>query len=228
MFRGGSHVKNLHRIFPGQRWGVGGRPGPGVRTRAALAAVLVVGPLALAGCGPAPWNNWGHETGTPEPTYTRQTVAPPVQNDLSSGATQRDLQAGAVKATVNYWSTLSMDKWTADALKPISLSLITTVEPDDGQKVYLQRATMVAVPRSADGDLAPLDPQVDAASVTPGYLVLSPYSYSQNFTVGPVPASAIAVTVQFTYDFLVQTTPTSNEYAKQTASDTLTIAIAQH
>jgi hypothetical protein len=42
-----------------------------------------------------------------------------------------------------------------------------------------------------------------------------------------VPSNAISVTVQFTYDFLVQTTPTSNEYAKQTASDTLTIAIAQ-
>jgi len=120
-----------------------------------------------------------------------------------------------------------MDKWTADALKPISLSLITTIEPNDGQKVYLQRATMVAVPQSDTGDLAPLDPQVDAASVNPGYLVLSPYSYSQNFTVGPVPSNAISVTVQFTYDFLVQTTPTSNEYAKQTASDTLTIAIAQ-
>lgn len=194
--------------------------------RAGVIAGLVVLPIALAGCGPAPWNNWGYETSSPTPTSTRQTVAPPVKNDLSSGATQRDLQAGAVKATVD-WSTLSMDKWTADALKPISLSLITTIEPNDGQKVYLQRATMVAVPQSDTGDLAPLDPQVDAASVNPGYLVLSPYSYSQNFTVGPVPSNAISVTVQFTYDFLVQTTPTSNEYAKQTASDTLTIAIAQ-
>lgn len=195
--------------------------------RVGVAAALLALPIALAGCGPAPWNNWGYETSTPTPTFTRQTVAPPVKNDLSSGATQRELQAGAVKATVDYWSTLSMDKWTADALKPISLSLVTTVEPNDGQKVYLQRATMIAVPQSESGDLEPLDPQVDAASVTPGYLVLSPYSYSQNFTVGPLPSNAISVTVQFTYDFLVQTTPTSNEYAKQTASDTLTIAIAQ-
>jgi len=204
----------------------GGRPVRAFARAAAIAGFLAL-PIALAGCGPAPWNNWGYETGTPTPTFTRQTVAPPVKNDLSSGATQRELQAGAVKATVDYWSTLSMDRWTADALKPIGLSLITTVEPNDGQKVYLQRATMVAVPQSDTGELAPLDPQVDAASVNPGYLVLSPYSYSQNFTVGPVPSNAISVTVQFTYDFLVQTTPTSNEYAKQTASDTLTIAIAQ-
>lgn len=195
--------------------------------RAVAVAGALAAALALTGCGPAPWNNWGNPTTSPSPTFTQQTVAPPVKNDLSSGATQRELQAGAVKASVDYWSTLSMDRWTADALKPINLSLITTIEPNDGQKVYLQRATMIAVPQSATGDLAPLDPQVDAASVNPGYLVLSPYSYSQSFTVGPVPSNAISVTVQFTYDFLVQTTPTSNEYAKQTASDTLIIAIAQ-
>ncbi|MDF2492983.1 MAG: hypothetical protein K0Q58_1561, partial [Microbacterium sp.] len=54
----------------------------------------------------------------------------------------------------------------------------------------------------------------------------SPYSYSQTFNVGEVPAEATFVTVQFTYDYLVQTTPTSSEYAKQTASDTLTVAIS--
>ncbi len=41
-----------------------------------------------------------------------------------------------------------------------------------------------------------------------------------------VPVEATYVTIQFDYDFLVQTTPTSTEFAKQTASDTLTIAIA--
>jgi hypothetical protein len=48
----------------------------------------------------------------------------------------------------------------------------------------------------------------------------------QTFNVGEVPAEATSVTLQFTYEYLVQTTPTSNEYAKQTATDTLTVAIA--
>ena len=56
--------------------------------------------------------------------------------------------------------------------------------------------------------------------------MLAPYSYSQTFNVGEVPADATFVTLQFTFEFLVQTTPTSNEFAKQTASDTLTVAIA--
>ena len=65
------------------------------------------------------------------------------------------------------------------------------------------------------------------SSVSPGYLVLDPYSYSNAFNIGAVPAAATSVSVQFVYDFLVQTTPTSSEYAKQTASDSLVIAIAR-
>lgn len=190
-----------------------------------LAASCAALAVALVGCGPAPWDGGG-STSAPTPSRSSTVVPTPVPNDLSSGATERSLTAGAVGATVNYWSTLSMDRWTAGAIKPVSISMVTTVTPDDGQKVYLQRATMVAVPSSPTGTLSPLDPQVDAATVNPGYLVLSPYSYSQTFNVGPVPDEATYVTLQFTYDFLVQTTPTSTEYAKQTATDTLTVAIA--
>jgi len=42
-----------------------------------------------------------------------------------------------------------------------------------------------------------------------------------------MPAEADRVVVELRYDFLVQTTPTSSEYAKQTASDMLLIALAQ-
>lgn len=197
------------------------------RRRAAVGVAALAAATVLTACGPAPWQldaeSPAHE---PSPTRTASAVPPPVPNELSSGSTERELQAGAVGAKVTYWSTLSMDRWTATALKPVSLSMETTVTPDDGQQVYLQRASMVAVPGNAAESFAPLAAQVDAASVNPGYLVLAPYSYSQTFNIGEVPAEATFVQVQFTYDFLVQTTPTSHEYAKQTASDTLTIAIA--
>lgn len=118
-----------------------------------------------------------------------------------------------------------MDRWTPTAVKPVSLSMVTHVTPDDGQKVYLQRAMMTAVPANATETFAALDPQVDQSTVSPGYLVLAPYSYSNSFNIGTVPDDATFVTVQFVFDFLVQTTPTSSEYAKQSAVDTLTIAI---
>lgn len=191
--------------------------------RGVIASLAVVGVVALTGCGPAPWT-----MGDPEATPTASaTVAPPVPNDLSSGSTQRELVAGAVTAKVDYWSTLSMDQWTAGAVKPISISLVTNVTPDDGQKVYLQKATLTAIAGKGETSLAALEPQTDAATVAPGYLVLAPYSYSQTFNVGPVDEKATSVSLQITFDFLVQTTPTSAEYAKQTATDTLTVAIAQ-
>jgi hypothetical protein len=196
-------------------------------TRSVATAGALAAALALTGCGPAPWNTDAGSTPTPtEATRTSTPVPTPVSNDLSSGSTQRSVTAGAVSATIDYWSTLSMDRWTPSALKPISVSMVTTVTPNDGQKVFLQKATMVAVPGNASMSYDALAPQTDQASVSPGYLVLDPYSYSQTFNVGDVPEGATFVTVQFTYDFLVQTTPTSTEYAKQTASDSLTIAIA--
>ncbi|MDZ8170629.1 hypothetical protein [Microbacterium xanthum] len=194
-------------------------------TATAAAALAIV----LAGCGPAPWEYGDSGDATPSPTRSTSSPAPaPVPNDLSSGSTQRELVAGAVTATVDYWSTLSMDLWTAEAVKPVSISMVTEVTPDDGQKVYLQSATMVAVAHDRDGEtLGALDPQSDTSAVSPGYLVLAPYSYSQTFNVGALPADTAYVQLQFTYDFLVQTTPTSKEYAKQTASDMLTVAIFQ-
>lgn len=184
--------------------------------------------LAVTACGAPPWAQGGGPataSATPTPTPTSSAAPQPVRNDLSSGSTQRALTAGAVGATVDYWSTLSMDRWTPTALKPVSLSMETTVTPNDGQKVYLQRATMTAVPGNDQQSFAPLAAQTDQTDA-PGYLVLSPYSYSQTFNVGEVPDDATFVTLQFTFEFLVQTTPTSNEFAKQTATDTLTVAIA--
>ena len=186
-----------------------------------VSAGVLISSLALTGCsGVLPWDQ---PSASASPTSTK--VPAPVPNDLSSGSTARTLTAGAVGVSINYWSTLNMADWTSGALKPVSISLITSVTPNDGQKVYLQRATMVAVPGTLDTTFDPLSPQTDQSTVAPGYLVLDPYSYSQTFNVGPVPAEATLVTLQFTYDFLVQTTPTSTEYAKQSASDTLTVAI---
>lgn len=199
----------------------------GRRGRAVIGvAVAVSALLGLTGCGAPPWAQGGGESPeSPSPSATVTAAPQPVRNDLSSGSTQRALTAGSVAATVNYWSTLSMDRWTVTALKPVNLSMETTVTPNDGQKVYLQRATMTAVPGNASQSFSALAPQSDQTDA-PGYLVLSPYSYSQTFNVGEVPAEATFVTLQFTFEFLVQTTPTSNEFAKQTASDTLTVAIA--
>lgn len=193
------------------------------RRTTAIAAIAALA-VALAGCSTPPWAT---PTASPTPTPTSTEIAQPVPNDLSSGSTERGLTAGPLTITIDYWSTLTMDKWTADALKPVSLSMITQITPNDGQKVYLQRATMIATPKSATETFDALSAQVDSATTNPGYLILDPYSYSQTFTVGPTPPDATYVSLEFTYEYLVQSTPTSSDFAKQTATDTITVAIAQ-
>ncbi|QGU28857.1 hypothetical protein D7D94_07340 [Microbacterium oryzae] len=201
--------------------------------RATFALTLGALAAALTGCnGAAPWvdattpsptptasqRSYGDGAEAPAPTETPE----PVVNDLETGSAKRQLDAGAVVADVTYWSDLALDQWTAAAAKPLSLSLSTTITPNDGQGVYLQRASVTVVP---DGGEA-LPVQEDASTEPHGYLVLSPYSYSQTFTIGAVPDGTRSVTLQIRYEFLVQTTPTSDEYAKQTATDSLTVAIA--
>jgi hypothetical protein len=190
--------------------------------RRAAAAVSLVSALALSGCGAAPW---AQPDASPTASSTITEAPQPVPNDLSTGSTRRALTAGPLSISVDYWSTLSMDKWTPGVLKPVSLSLVSSITPNDGQKVYLQRASMTATPASRTETFEPLAAQIDSATTSPGYLVLDPYSYSQTFTVGPTPEGATHVTLEFTYEFLVQTTPTSTDYAKQTATDTVTVAL---
>jgi len=197
-----------------------------IRRLSALGAVVAASALVLAGCSTPPWLAAGDApSAAPSPSASATEAPQPTPNDLSSGATQRSLTAGPLGVAIDYWSTLPMADWSPGVLKPVNLSLITSITPNDGQKVFLQRATMTATPGSATETFDPLSAQVDAATTTPGYLVLDPYSYSQVFTVGPTPDAATYVTLEFSYEFLVQSTPTSSDYAKQTATDTLTVAI---
>ncbi|RWZ68439.1 hypothetical protein ELQ92_04275 [Labedella populi] len=191
---------------------------------ATVASMAVV--LSLAGCGTGPWEAQTSMTPTPVMTTPApvETVAT-VVNELASGSTERQLTAGNITLTVNYWSTLSMDQWTADANKPLSFSAVAALKGGDN-RIYLSKVSIVTAVR---GDGAPLPaptPLADNANVAPGYFISSPYSYSQSFVLPAVDATATSVQLTITYELLLQTTPTSSEYAKQTATDTLTVAIA--
>jgi len=209
------------------------------------AALLAAGMLfALTACGTAPWDD-PETTGstaaadaTPTDAATATPTAEPepapvetiqvIQNDLAAGNAQRTLTAGAASLGVTYWSTLSMDQWVSGASKPLSLSISGSLVPDDGQGLYLSRVSLSADVKDADGNALPSPAVVtDDASVEPGYAITAPYSYNQTFVVPPVDDRAASVTFTLTYEVLIQTTPTSEDYAKQSAVDTLTVAIAQ-
>jgi hypothetical protein len=198
-----------------------------IRSIAAAAAAAIALTLSLTGCGTPPWQleassapSMTEAAPTPEPTV--ETVV----NELASGSVKRELTAGNITLTVDYWSTLSMDQWTADANKPLSFSAVAVLAGAENG-VYLSKVSVVTAVR-ADGEQLPSPgPLADAANVSPGYFISAPYSYSQSFVLPAIDPAAEYVQLTITYELLLQTTPTSSEFAKQTATDTLTIAIAQ-
>jgi len=197
------------------------------RTTRAIAAIAGAAALtlALAACGTPPWDEQGGSGGS-APTASPSKIVV-VQNDLATGSAKRTLQAGDVTLAVTYYSNLDIGKWTPGADKPLSLSATATLGADQGQAVYLSKVTVSTTVQGPRGPLAAPAAQSDDASVQPGYFVKSPYSYGPTFIIPPLGASATSITISFVYELLVQTTPTSTSYAKESASDTLTIALAR-
>ena len=174
--------------------------------------------LALSACGSAPWVTRGSASASPTATQTPQVRA---HGDLASGSLKRTLTAGGVKLAVTYWSTLKPKAWTASVDKPLFVSFSATA----GSNVYASSVVMTAVAYRGDTQLSTKPITItDAATVQPGYLVTSPYSYTGLFTVPELPAKATSVRVEFTY-VLLQVAEPSGGYAKSTTTDTLTLGL---
>jgi len=196
------------------------------RTTTAVVLAIAVG-SALSGCGSPPWaeGTSATPTSTPTPTVTPEPIEA-VINDLATGSTQRVLNAGAISLTADYYSTLSMEKWTSGAVKPITFNVAGTLTDDAGQEVYLSQVTATASVNGPDGALPAPAAFVDRATIQYGYAIKPPFTYGQTYNILAIDPAATSVTVVFTYELLLETTETSSQFAKQTATDSLTITIA--
>lgn len=202
--------------------------------RTGAGAVVLTTVVLLAGCGTPPWERAepsGTASSTPDGTSTA-TASPEASpsadavatGDLAGGNTSRSLTAGAATLAVDYWTDLAAAQWTAGATKPVSLS-VTASEPG-GAEIYLQR--LRAVPTALDASGAALESPAafeDASSITPGYLMSDPYSYSTSFSIGAVDPATRSIRLDLTYEVLQRAQPGSGDFAKQTAHDTLTLGV---
>jgi hypothetical protein len=196
------------------------------RTTTALALAIAVGSL-ISGCGTPPWSGASTPTATATPTRTA-TPAPVAAaiNDLATGSTRHVLSAGAISLTADYYSTLTMDKWTAGAVKPITFNIAGSLSDDLGQEVYLSQMSATVSVNGPDGALPAPAAFVDRATIQYGYAIKPPFTYGQTYNILAVDPAATSVTVVFSYELLLETTETSSQFAKQTATDSLTITIA--
>jgi hypothetical protein len=198
-----------------------------LHSAAALALCLVP---VLSGCGTPPWKEAKATptptdsvtvTPTPTPTPTKSTV----KNDLAKGSAKHQLGAGGLRATVNYWSTLEMGRWTPQATKPLNLSITAAFGDGSKQDIFLNNVTLTTDVNGPEGALVSPDPLSDAASTPPGYLVTSPNSYVKVFNIPRLEDAATSATLTLTYEFLAQSKPKSHTYLKQSTSDTLVVAL---
>jgi len=207
------------------------------RRPALLAAALLLPLAALTACGQVQAAA-GLPVETPTPTATAsptETATPvavePVANDLALGSAHHQLQAGGMNLAVDYWSTLDMGKWTAEAAKPVQLAA-TITGPNLGtgkrqQRAYISSFSVTSTIIAADGSTTAGPTVQDVSRQTPGYLAMAPYAYSTSFVIPAVPEGTTGVELLISYDVLEQSAPGAEDYSKQTATDTITVAIAQ-
>lgn len=206
-------------------------------TRLAAATALLLPLVALTACGQVQAaaglpvetaTPSASATPTPEPT---PVAVEPVANDLALGSAHHQLQAGGMDLAVDYWSSLDMGSWTAEAAKPVQLAA-TITGPNLGtgkkqQRAYISSFSVTSSIVAADGTVTAGTTVQDVSRQTPGYLAMAPYAYSTSFVVPAVPEGTRSVELLISYDVLEQSAPGADDYSKQTANDTLTVAIAQ-
>ena len=162
---------------------------------------------------------------SPTPTPT-PSASPKIKNDLGKGSAKSELTAGGVQLKINYWSTLNIGEWTPAATKPLSLSMNGRFADGATQDIFLNNVTVTIDVHGPEGQLpAPAD-LTDIASVSPGYLITAPNAYVKVFNLPGLDPQAESITLNLTYELLVQRAPKSKTYLKQSAGDTLVIALA--
>lgn len=207
-------------------------------TRRGLCGLALAASLVLTGCSGVPGFNADDPSGAPSPVATTPVAAPssaaspapkkpsgPVRNDLKTNAVKRTFEVSGLTVSVDYSTTLPTAKWTPDVSKPLNVSLTASRNSSKAQKIYLTRVRANIRVSDGSGQLDAPEPQVDTANISPGFIVTFPYTYGQVFVIPAVDSGATTLTLDFTYEFLLQVTPSSKDYAKQTGRDSLTIAL---
>ena len=149
-----------------------------------------------------------------------------MQNDLSKGSLKRTLTAGAAELKVTYWSTLDLQQWSPGVPKPLNVVASATLDGGaKGQNVYLSAVKVATTAYGADGTPQVLDPVEDTADVKPGYLITSPSSFQQVFSLPAAADGSTAVQITVTYELLIQSAPDSKTYLRQATSDSFQVPL---
>lgn len=211
---------------------------PQVRVRVLTVSVALALLAGLAACSDDP-------VSTPQPTYpaTRrgassspstptagESTSPSerVRNDLARLPLRRSVREGPLTVNIAYSTRLPIKDWQAGLPKPLRVTLNAVNRSDRSQNVYLQRATVEVTAYGESGFVErPEAVTDDAVTITPGFIVKPPNTYSYVFKLPAVNDSAELLTIDFTYELVTQVSPGRDpgDYAKQVATDTIVVPV---
>lgn len=206
-----------------------------VRLRVVAAAVSALALLAVSACS--------NDTAglVPQPTYTPRSASPEapaspdqsespvaVRNDLARLPLKRTINAGQLIVRAEYTTPLALRSWRAERTKPLRVSLGAVNRRKAGQKIYLSKVTANVTAYDDQGQIGDVRGVSDTANITPGFIVTSPNTYNQSLTLPAVDSSSLWMTIDLTYELVLEVDKTKEgrDFAKQVATDTIVVPFA--
>ena len=211
-----------------------------VRLRVLTVSVALALLAVLAACSDDP------PVSTPRPTYTatrpsassspstpaaRESASPSGadRNDLAKLPLRRSVSEGPLTVNISYGTRLAIKDWQAGVRKPVRVMLTAVNRNNRSQNIYLQRASADVTAYGDNGFVERPESVVDAASIIPGFIVKSPNTYNQIFNLPAVDDSASRLTIDFTYELMIQVSVGKEfaDYSKQVATDTIVVPVTR-
>lgn len=203
-----------------RRWGGG------------LAVIVLFSGLTACSDDPTqvPRSSWS------SPSTSRTSTSAPdseegqveIPNDLAKRPLKRKLNAGPLTVDVRYDTPISVKKWRPDRSKPLRISLKAVNRDKKKQKIYLTKATANITAYDNQGQIGDARTVSDSADVNPGFIVTAPNTYNESLAIPPLDSGSMWMTVDLTYELVmeVERTKQGRDFAKQVATDTLTVPLA--
>lgn len=166
-------------------------------------------------------------------TKTTAAAAPEepetIRNDLDKLPLKRGLKAGRLKVDVEYTTRLKLKNWQPDRSKPLRISLKAVNKDKRKQKIYLTKVTANATAYDDQGQIGDARNVSDTANINPGFIVTSPNSYNQSLAIPAFDSSSLWMTIDLTYELVMEVDKTKEgrDFAKQVATDSITVPLAQ-
>ena len=128
-----------------------------------------------------------------------------------------------------YSTRLAIKDWQPGVPKPVRVTLTAVNGNNRSQNIYLLKATADVTAYGENGFVERSQPVIDAALITPGFLVKSPNTYNQIFNLPAVDDSAARLTIDFTYELVAQVGKGRDpgDYSKQVATDTIVVPLTR-